>query len=501
LNSFGFNHNYLEAFKERKIEMIGRRDNHVTIKSASIGQDKIVESNWFFLGFGILTAWMAFVYSNRIYSGHTLAGAAQLDLFPTVFAWSSIAAAVMVFGVSKRLPFLLHKKLFLGLAAVLLLVGTFAYDLVFILNVLDYPIIGFIGAGFCGTGYVLVLILWFVFFSRQGIVTTTYCILISQVIGFGTAQFLHDLSPVYLSCALIALAILSVLTISMSLQAQFVPPCASIEEQSVRLPWKVFIVQFICGLALAFSAQMIGGMSSTTHCLATLIATFLMLAGTMMLAERFKLGILPKIGLPIITLGLLLFLILGENLAVVSQFIVVLGATIYLTFFTLFFCLFSNRTGYSPERLGSIFLICKTLSAVLVYEGSLHIDLHDMVLSNVIIVVLIIAICISTIVCIDDEPLQVFTKRYIHRKDELDQSIDFSGSDNFPAFCKRYNIGTRETDVLKLLLHGKSTSEISEKLFIAKGTVKAHIHSIYRKLDIHNRDELASVIDSFVVGE
>lgn len=41
-----------------------------------------------------------------------------------------------------------------------------------------------------------------------------------------------------------------------------------------------------------------------------------------------------------------------------------------------------------------------------------------------------------------------------------------------------------EIKVLKFVAEGKGNEEIAEKLFIAKNTVRSHIKSIYRKIDI-----------------
>jgi DNA-binding CsgD family transcriptional regulator len=47
----------------------------------------------------------------------------------------------------------------------------------------------------------------------------------------------------------------------------------------------------------------------------------------------------------------------------------------------------------------------------------------------------------------------------------------------------------RELEVLTLLATGRTNAEIARDLFIAVGTVKAHINNIYRKLDARNRAE------------
>jgi DNA-binding NarL/FixJ family response regulator len=48
----------------------------------------------------------------------------------------------------------------------------------------------------------------------------------------------------------------------------------------------------------------------------------------------------------------------------------------------------------------------------------------------------------------------------------------------------------RETEVMKLVASGFSNNEIAEKLIIQEGTVKIHVHNIYRKLGLKNRVDL-----------
>ena len=48
----------------------------------------------------------------------------------------------------------------------------------------------------------------------------------------------------------------------------------------------------------------------------------------------------------------------------------------------------------------------------------------------------------------------------------------------------------REIDLVKLAGQGMRNKEISEQLDIGEGTVKAHLHNIYKKLDIESRVEL-----------
>lgn len=50
-------------------------------------------------------------------------------------------------------------------------------------------------------------------------------------------------------------------------------------------------------------------------------------------------------------------------------------------------------------------------------------------------------------------------------------------------------LSERELEVLRLIALGKTNKEIAQHLIVARGTIKAHAASIYRKLDVSNRTE------------
>lgn len=56
----------------------------------------------------------------------------------------------------------------------------------------------------------------------------------------------------------------------------------------------------------------------------------------------------------------------------------------------------------------------------------------------------------------------------------------------------KYTISKREQEIIDLVLHGKSNSEIANSLFIAKSTVKNHIYRLYQKLGVKSRFELVN---------
>lgn len=59
----------------------------------------------------------------------------------------------------------------------------------------------------------------------------------------------------------------------------------------------------------------------------------------------------------------------------------------------------------------------------------------------------------------------------------------------------RYELSAREVDVLELLVRGRDVPYIAKSLFISENTVRYHSKNIYRKLDVHNKQELLTLFE------
>ncbi|MDR1421432.1 MAG: LuxR C-terminal-related transcriptional regulator [Coriobacteriales bacterium] len=98
----------------------------------------------------------------------------------------------------------------------------------------------------------------------------------------------------------------------------------------------------------------------------------------------------------------------------------------------------------------------------------------------------------------------VFTEEHINELENLPtkprEGLDFAPEDN-PAqddsawISKRYLLTQRETDVLRLLLAGRSSRRIQEELLVSESTAHTHIRHIYTKLNIHSKQELIDIVE------
>lgn len=113
------------------------------------------------------------------------------------------------------------------------------------------------------------------------------------------------------------------------------------------------------------------------------------------------------------------------------------------------------------------------------------------------IVVVVIA---STLVFTEKEVFSlcgVAEERGFEERLALNNNPHHTSDENIQQFGIAWQLSNRETDVLDLLLKGRTTHYISENLFIAPGTVKTHTYNIYKKMGIHTKMELLDLFDAF----
>ena len=60
-----------------------------------------------------------------------------------------------------------------------------------------------------------------------------------------------------------------------------------------------------------------------------------------------------------------------------------------------------------------------------------------------------------------------------------------------------YRLSARETEIMELIARGNTVARIAEMLVVSENTVRTHSKRIYVKLDIHKKQELIDLIDTF----
>lgn len=65
-------------------------------------------------------------------------------------------------------------------------------------------------------------------------------------------------------------------------------------------------------------------------------------------------------------------------------------------------------------------------------------------------------------------------------------------------FSRKYGLTQREEEVFGLLLRGRTSKQIADKLFVSNNTVLTHLKSIYRKTSVHSKAQIIELFESEV---
>lgn len=67
--------------------------------------------------------------------------------------------------------------------------------------------------------------------------------------------------------------------------------------------------------------------------------------------------------------------------------------------------------------------------------------------------------------------------------------------------CEVFRLSPREREILQLLLKGRDAKFIMSEFYISQSTAKTHIYNIYRKFEVHSRQELLDFIENIELPE
>lgn len=74
--------------------------------------------------------------------------------------------------------------------------------------------------------------------------------------------------------------------------------------------------------------------------------------------------------------------------------------------------------------------------------------------------------------------------------------VGAQGEDSAAVFARAVGLTARETEILSLLVRGRTLPYIVNELFVTTGTVKTHVRHIYEKSLVNNRQELLDKVEA-----
>jgi DNA-binding CsgD family transcriptional regulator len=253
----------------------------------------------------------------------------------------------------------------------------------------------------------------------------------------------------------------------------------------ISFVWNVFSLQsrFSFGILIAVFA------------LGTLVAFFVMwrlLAAT----RRFDFSFLIRWMLPVMVLGVTLSTFVGNYtmfLAYLCLTAIHVGFEVMAKLYFVYLAQKSPNKGIEIIGLGFIMATLGGLIGRLV-ENAVSAIPSGLGLTGSTLIALVLFVFVATAALGRDNVTFQLDLIDSSSRDVLDSSPDTAPACRCREIAKEYGLSPRETEVMLLLAQGRSRAYIREVLFISKGTVDAHAHSIYSKLGIRSKDALMNMV-------
>lgn len=239
---------------------------------------------------------------------------------------------------------------------------------------------------------------------------------------------------------------------------------------------------FVCVFAFAYG---VGGsatqLSHSTHetGLGNLLPSLVILILAFKMGDRFDRTILYAIALPLMTVGLIGVEFLGVSLSLSQVMVSAAYSAFDLLVYTMV-CSNAYRSRTSAMLPGSCIRILALIAADLaIILMRLNVSWNRGILvTATILATLAVGIAVFA-------PLLGSQREFSRFLSEGESSE----RERLDGIAEAAGLSVRETTVFRLLVMGKSATEISEELFISNGAVRAHSSRIYDKFGVHSRKD------------
>lgn len=347
----------------------------------------------------------------------------------------------------------------------------------------------------CGIGYSLFLLSWAQALRRLSLVKIVAFTAASMFAASVLVYFANGMDDQRFAALTLALPFASFALMS-RLHARKDTDNAEVSwtEGSLRsYPWKLYLLfgaySFAYGLH-GEAASMGAGMHSS---LSTAIVSLAIVGFVVFSGDKASVRILYRSPLPLVICGFLLVPTSSMVGSTISSYLISMSYTLMSVIVSLILYDISKRLGIAIVALIGL----KIAEQLFVVLGQWSYSALEVIINPAYFKLstsaLILVIMLSqTFILRSEKDLNARWGVSLLQTGSLDDATDelLRVAARCDEITAQYRLSPREDEILRLMAQGKSGREISQELFIAEGTYKAHSQHIYTKLDIHSRKEL-----------
>ena len=396
-------------------------------------------------------------------------------------------AAVMLLGAGR----VRKASLPLGVAAQLL--SCLLYALCAFTD-MGHPFMLVVGGALGSLSAAVLSALWIDLYARFNPVRAVWCGSVAMIIAQLIVFLIEDNTAQRLFVALVVASLFSAATYIVSIRsADAVTHGDYAAEGGKRfvLPYKALLFigaySFAYGFALMRDDLLNMRYASVVPCL--IAVAFLLIND-----RKFNVSALIRVAFPLMVSGFLLVFFVAGAGSPFAVFVINAGFATMEILLMFMVCTISYSVGTSAIWLFGAFLGVQSFARLLgAWTGGFLSECIDASFRHEIIGVVAIAlVIIASVVLMSEKSLFSFW-RFRAASEGGDPGSD-SVRMRIGNLADLYNLTDREKEVFYLLAQGKSNMEIAHDMIISEGTVKAHLHHMYRKFGVHRRQDLLEFI-------
>lgn len=441
-----------------------------------------------FFGVGIYRAWLSIFF--------------RFDAFPTVGPFDyfmfegaiGVISLVLAFAATRITPLWSNGRaraltaLFMSGGSALVIVSCFIWPLAAL------KVAGLVLAG-CGLGSLILM--WAEFYGMLNPMRVAVYHAMAIFAGECIKWLFMGLSAPYLAFFALVLPLVSLSQVRASmnhLPAHDLPRATSKDATRV-FPWKPILLMSACTFAGGF-----GTLPALTlnvgNVAGALAVTALVFLGALSTAKWFNFDTVYQLAFPFFIVGFLLvsssFSLSGE----LTAFCYDAGYTMLSMFIMLIMSNITYRFGISAVWINGIERGIRYLVELVGWAAGawMATSLDTGAYATAYIALTIVLMVVFVAVFVSERNL---SSKWGIRMEDLSSDED-AGAGRLAMrvsdLSKLHGLTPREEEVLQLMAREKSMEDMERELFVAQGTIKAHVNHIYRKFDVHSRRELLDAL-------
>ena len=449
----------------------------------------------FFLGLGVYRAWIEIVFVGSFVE-FPAAAVAGHDAFDLVM----IATMFLCAALAKRIGPLFGKRSLYAVSGVSTLC---MFASIWIPRSADALAVPAVLLG--GFGIALVILLWSELYGCLNPFRVALYYSASMIVAALLIYLCRGLLLPWLGAVVLVLPVVSLAACAAGFRSLPSGELPRAKPSKFSFPWKIVLLMAIYAFAYGLKESSMYQSTFGPHsAFGTLAVAAIVFVGVIARGGKFDFGVIYRIALPLMVAAFLILPNVGVLGQAASDFCTSASYTAFSILIILIMANLCYRYGMSAvwlfgiERgVRALFTLFGRQTEQLLGAPSFGLAGSDAVVSGLVVILVVAA----TMILFSEKELSsrwgvsflgedgAAGDRAIVKKQEL--------ANRCQELARSYGLSPREEEVLLLLAQRKTVGSIERELFIANGTAKTHIRHIYRKLDIHSRDELSDLLGLF----